>query len=110
MNEITCINFKSFTKGCLLGFADIYVPKWGVEIYSISLFQKNGHRWVSFPSKEYKDEKGETKYSQFMRFKEKDHSDAFGDVVMKAIDKFCLEDQSKAPESKEEDPLDLFGL
>lgn len=89
-NEITCTAFKQVNKGVLVGFANIFVPKWGVEIYSISLFEKNGKRWISMPSREYEDKNdGEKKYMPYIRFKEKSHGDLFASKAMDAIVKFC---------------------
>lgn len=86
---IECINFRSLNRGTLQGFADIFVPKWGVEIHGFTLHMKDGKRWINFPSKEYKNEKGETKYSSTIRFKKKDHYEVFCNEVKKAIDTWC---------------------
>ena len=88
MSEIECIAFKAKNSGALQGFADIYIPKWGVEIFGVSLFMKNGHRWVSFPSRESVVD-GEKKYWPYLRFKEKGHMDVFAKKVMDAIDRWC---------------------
>jgi len=34
---IECIDFKEINKGLLVGFANIFVPQWGVEIFNIQL-------------------------------------------------------------------------
>ncbi len=87
---IECIRFKSVAKGSLLGFADIFIPKWGIEIFGISLHMKDGKRWVNFPSKEIKTE-GETKYFPHLRFREKLHMEEFSKRVKEAIEKHCGE-------------------
>ena len=48
---IECLKYKPINKGSLLGYADIFVPKMGLEIFGCSLHQKDGRRWVNFPSK-----------------------------------------------------------
>lgn len=91
-NEITCTAFKQVNKGVLIGFANIYIPKWGVEIFGVSLFEKNGKRWISMPSREYEDKTdGKKKYMPHIRFREKSHGDLFASKVMDAIVKFCGE-------------------
>lgn len=106
---IECMNFISYQKGSLLGFADIYVPKMDAEIYGISLYQKDGRRWVNMPSREYKDkETKETKYSSVFRLRKKENYEAFGEAVKKAIDAWCLEnkkEESKEAPVEQEDPL-----
>lgn len=87
---IKCIRFKSHVKGSLQGFADIYVEKWDLEIYGLTLYMKNGKRWVNFPGKEIEKE-GETKYYPFFRFKDKYNWQEFVIQVKKAIDEYCLE-------------------
>nr|CAB4126431.1 hypothetical protein UFOVP88_56 [uncultured Caudovirales phage] len=92
---IECKKFKSIGKGSLLGYADIYIEKWGLVIYGISLHMKDGKRWINFPAKEFKDEHGETKYMNHLRFEDKDPSkakamfEAFSKQVKEAIDRHC---------------------
>lgn len=93
---IECLEYKKFQKGNFLGFASIYVEKWGVIINNISVFKKDGGRWINFPSKEYTNKEGEKKYMPLIRFKEREHMDAFSDVVKQAIDEWC----QKNPEPK----------
>lgn len=88
---IECIKFKSYQKGTLQGYAEIYVPKWGIELSGFSLHMKDGRRWINFPSKEYKNEKGETKYIAQIRFRQKGLYENFCEQVKEAIDKWCLE-------------------
>lgn len=86
---IECIKFVSYSKGTLLGYADFYIPKMGLEIYGCQLHQKNGRRWVNFPAKEYTKPDGEKGYSFIVRFRDKDHQSKFGEEALKAIDAYC---------------------
>lgn len=90
---IECTRFKSFEKGCLQGFADIYVPSWGIEIPGFSLYMKDGKRWVNAPGKEFEDKDGNKKFRSFFFFKNKDHWEKFMGAVKDAIDKWCKENQ-----------------
>lgn len=93
---IECRKFKSFEKGCLQGFATLFIEKWGVEIHGCTLNMKNGRRWVSLPSKEYEDG-GVKKYIPVMHFKDKGLSERFSELAKKAIEDFC----AKSPEKTE---------
>ena len=91
MSAVECLKFRSYSKGHLQGFADLYVPKMGLEIYGCALYMKNGHRWINFPTKEYKNEAGEEKWVEVVRFRDKEHKRAFGEVAVSAIDQWCAE-------------------
>lgn len=101
--EIECIKYTPINKGALLGFANVYVPKWQIEIYGLTLNQKNGKRWVNFPSKDYIDATtNEKKYAPHLRFKERPLMDAFGNFVIKAVDKYCMENNTQAAQVTED--------
>ncbi len=86
---IECIQYRPQNKGNFLGFATIFVPSWGVELYGFTLFQKDGKRWVNMPSKDYVDKEGNKKFSQFMKFRDPVHKSAFCIQVKDAIDFWC---------------------
>ena len=94
---IECTRFVTLQKGSLQGFADLYVPKWGIEIKGCSLFMKNGKRWVSMPSREYEVD-GEKKYAPIVAFRNKAHMDAFSEQAKDAIDNYCINTSVHAPE------------
>jgi len=85
---IECIDYREHISGALQGFATIWVPKMGLEIQGISLFSKEGRRWVSMPSKEYTNKEGEKKYSPIVSFRDKKHHSLFGEACLEAIDKW----------------------
>ena len=91
---VKCIKYKSYVKGTLLGFADIFVPKWGVEIYSLTYHQKDGKRWVNFPSREFEIE-GEKKRMSYFRFPDSGHYTLFCEKVKEAIETKIKETQGK---------------
>jgi hypothetical protein len=57
---------------------------------------KEGQRWVNLPGKEYEKD-GQKKYAPHIRFREKDHWEAFMKQAKEAIDKFCKENSFKQP-------------
>lgn len=94
---VECIKFRPFASGSLQGFADLFLPRVGVEIYGCTIHMKDGKRWVNLPSKEYKDkDTGETKYSSVVRFPNKDHYTQFQQLAKDAVDKWCQENGVEA--------------
>lgn len=104
---IECTNYKSFQKGYLQGFADLYVEKFGLEFFGVPLYMKDGKRWINFPSKEYKNEQGEKKFMPYYRFRDKAHYTAFCEQAKDAIDKWCKE--SAPRETPQENQQNFFN-
>ena len=82
---IKCMKFRPFPKGTLIGFAEIFVPKWGIEIYGLTYHQKDGKKWVNFPCREYEKD-GEKKHAPYFRFPESVHYNLFCEKVKEAIE------------------------
>ena len=96
---IECMRYTSVNKGSLLGYADFYVFKTGLEIQGCTLHQKEGRRCINFPSKEYTDSKtGEKKYSSIVRFRDKAHMELFTQKAKEAIEKKAAEQTQHHPE------------
>jgi|SRR5688572_17749329 len=89
--SIECLKFQSVSKGLLVGFADFYIPKTGLEIFGCQLFQKDGKRWINMPSREYTNDQGEKKYAPYIRYREATHKEMFNKLAIEAIDKKCAE-------------------
>ena len=58
-------NWREHSKGSLQGFFSLHLDS-GIEIRSMTLHQKDGRTWVSFPAKPYQDDTGETKYQSLL--------------------------------------------
>lgn len=99
---IACERYKSVNKGVLLGFADIYVEKWGVEIKGCSLCMKDGRRWVNLPSRKYVDDEQQEKFAPIVRFKDRNLERAFGEKVKEAIDEWCKKEEGADGEQEPE--------
>ena len=95
---ITCTKFHKVEKGCLRGFASLYVNKWDIEIHSCSLNEKDGSYWVSIPSQMYEKD-GVKKYSPYITFKDGTKYKAFMEVALAAILK--VRDSTKGIEVEE---------
>ncbi|MFO7745451.1 MAG: hypothetical protein R6V36_08710 [Psychroflexus sp.] len=83
---IECTKYTRINKGSCLGLATLFIDKWGVEITGISLHQKNGKRWISFPAKQYEKD-GQTKYMPYFRFPDKNLYERFCAMAKEAIEK-----------------------
>jgi len=97
---IECIRFKSYEKGCLQGFADLYVEQWGVDIPGFTLYMKDGRRWINPPGSEYEAE-GQRKFKAFFFFRDKAHWEAFSRQAKDAIDKWCSENKPSQDSNQE---------
>lgn len=102
MSTIECIGFKSHVSGALQGFANLRVPKMGIEVFGCSIFVKEGRRWMSMPSREYLDrDTGEKKYISTFRFMEKQHQDSFCKAALQAIDFWREQNPEPEPEASQ---------
>lgn len=97
--SLECIRYKEISKGKLSGFADIYVPKWGAEICGCSHFKDGNREWVNMPSREYVKPDGEKAYAMIVRFKEKEHANAFASACLEAI-RNRPKEQDQAPQQQ----------
>jgi hypothetical protein len=57
MDSFAVTNPKILRKGALIGSVDVETP-WGIKIIGTMLFEKEGKRWVNFPSKEWTKQDG----------------------------------------------------
>ncbi len=97
-------NFKPVYKGIILATFNLKVPKWGnFVIRGLTLWEKNGARWFSFPSQSFNNQAGEKKYAPHCLFEDKDMHIKFQELVMAAIKDFLDKNPSmrQAPVHKE---------
>jgi len=86
MTQIECLEYTPKNKGALLGFCNIYVPKMGLEMFGIAIFQKqSGEKWIKLPSRKVEKEGEEPSYVPCIRFRERKHQDAFTTLVLEAV-------------------------
>jgi hypothetical protein len=103
--DLICTKYKSYKSGSLQGYFDITFVDTGLQIFGCSLFMKNGKRWVSFPSKEYINSSGETKYQPYVKYNTLDIQSIFQNAALKAIDQFCKEQENAKNDFEEECPF-----
>lgn len=84
------MKYKPVGKGSLVATFNLKIPKWGNFIINeMKYFNKNGQRWIAFPSKEYEKE-GEKKYYHLNNFEAPEMQEKFRDQVIKAIDDYLI--------------------
>jgi hypothetical protein len=95
MFEITEV--KGIFKGTLLASANVVVPKWGKFFISkITVFEKNGGRWISFPSETYEKD-GKRKYAARCGFVDAEMHKAFEKEFFKAFDEYVAKNPLQPP-------------
>jgi hypothetical protein len=87
--SFTVTNAKQLRKGTLLGFFDLEMPG-GLIVRGAMLFEKNGKRWVGFPSKEWTKQHGTKGYSPLLEFADRSISDKFQAAVLPRAEEALL--------------------
>ena len=86
MMAFTVTNAKPMRKNSLLGFFDLEMPS-GLIVCGAMLFEKNGKRWVGFPSKEWTKQDGTKGYNPLLEFASREISDKFQAQVLPIAEK-----------------------
>jgi hypothetical protein len=77
----TVANANPMRKGTLIGFFDLEMPS-GLIVRGAMLFEKNGKRWIGFPSKEWVKSDGTKGYMPLLEFADRSISDKFQAQVL----------------------------
>lgn len=85
----TIIGAKQLRKNSLLGFFDLEMPS-GLIVRGAMLFEKNGKRWVGFPSKEWTKPDGTKGYSLLLEFADRAIADKFQAAVLPLAERALL--------------------
>jgi len=98
--KIEAKNFRSHKSGALQGYVDLFLPELGWTLKGCGVFASSSREWITSPSKQYKDDNGETKYSPILEMP-KDKREAFSDEAMKALKRLA----DKPPIQEDECPF-----
>ncbi|RWN58467.1 hypothetical protein [Mesorhizobium sp.] len=91
---VTIMDFKPIASaGALVGFVDVHVPAWYLKLFGCAVFDKDGRRWVSLPSRPALDRDkraltgadGKVSYNPCVAFDNKDTADRFSASVIAAL-------------------------
>jgi hypothetical protein len=80
-SSFTITNPKVLRKNSLVGCFDLQMPS-GMIVRGAMLFEKNGRRWVNFPSKEWTKPDGTKSYSPLIEFADRSIADKFQAQVL----------------------------
>jgi hypothetical protein len=64
---------------------DLTIPRWRLVVLGCLWFQRNGHEWIAFPSKEWTDRDGAKKYSNFLEFTDRETAGRFRGAALAAL-------------------------
>ena len=67
-------------------------------MYSLSLHEKEGKKWVNFPSKSYEKD-GKKEWLPYFRFENAEHGKLFTEQVKEAINKKIQQNEGEEDES-----------
>lgn len=93
VNQVEILNYKPIGKGCLVASLDVVISECGLTIRDCALFEKDGRKWINFPSKEYTTPQGEKKRWDFVTM-EKDRKTRFDAACIAQVDKYLLAKQA----------------
>jgi hypothetical protein len=97
MTKFSITNAKLIQKNSLVGSFDLEMPS-GLIIRGAMLFEKNGSRWVNFPSKEWTKQDGTKGYYPLLEFASREINDRFQKLVMPFVDDAFVSIPAPAPE------------
>jgi hypothetical protein len=96
--SVTVLAFSPITRrGSLVGFADLHLPRHRMKLFSCTVHEQNGSRWVGLPARTWVDrdgnlvrdqDTGKPKYQPILQFDSKDILNAFSDAAISALDAY----------------------
>ena len=78
-------NYKPIGKGLMVAGFDIEIEQWGITIRNCTLFDKDGSKWISFPSKKTDGPDGKPRYFSYVTM-DKDKKLAFDKTAIALLD------------------------
>jgi len=83
---IEILKLEMVNKGSLIAKFTVKVQKWGgFLIKECTLFDANGKKWITLPSRQYEAE-GKKKYFSYVGFEDRSMDDMFKERVLKAVE------------------------
>jgi len=87
--NFTITNAKLLNRKSLVGSFDLEMPS-GLIVRGAMLFEKDGRRWVSFPSKEWTKQDGTKGYFPLLEFASREIGDKFQKQVLPLAEEALL--------------------
>lgn len=86
---IKITKYTPVNRAPLVGFLDIEIDTWFVEIRGITIVQKDGKRWFNLPSKEYEKDDGSKGYAPIIKFTSEAVDKKFKTALRQSFDEYC---------------------
>jgi hypothetical protein len=90
LGDIVVVDWKPYEKGYLRGFLDISLAR-TLRLNGLKLFEKEGRRWINWPSKEYSKKDGSKGYAPVVEFDSEEIERAHNTAVVSALDRYFKE-------------------
>lgn len=95
------LEYKAINKGSILGSMSMQMEEWGgLIIRDMLVMQKDGKRWISFPSRSYEKD-GKKEYFHYVRFEDKGKHDQWQLKAFKSLEDYAKQERSGNPALKE---------
>ena len=94
---VTCLAYTPIERrGSLVGFTDLHLPRMRLRLFSCTVHEQNGRKWVGLPSRPWmKDgelvrdpDTGKVRYEPVLGFDSKDILGRFSDAAVAAIEAY----------------------
>jgi hypothetical protein len=92
--DIAVVDWKPYEKGCLRGFLSVNLAQ-TIRVNDLKLFDKNGSRWISLPTKEYTKRDGSKGYAPLVEFGSKEAEREFQEAALAALDRYHQENDDE---------------
>jgi DNA-binding cell septation regulator SpoVG len=82
--NILITDWKPHQKNTLRGFFSATLAS-GLVLHDLMLHEKDGERWIGFPSREWTDSQGLKHYARIVEFSSRAAGDRFREAVLSAL-------------------------
>lgn len=86
---IKILNYRPMNKGHLVGYLDVEIEPWKLEVRDLTVWNKDGRAWVNMPAKKYTKDDGSQGFSEVVRFVDSEYKENFRKAVLAALHDHC---------------------
>lgn len=94
---IEILKFEMINKGSLIAKFNIKMQKWGgLIIKDCVLFNANGKKWITLPSKQYESD-GKKKYFSYLSYENIEMDRKFKEIILKSVEDYIEKNKTSGP-------------
>ena len=97
--RMTVSNVKTINKGSLVAFFDLEFTGMKLTICGCMYMKKGENEWVSFPTRPYQGQDGQTKYAWILKWENKELSDRFSAAVVPLVKAMLPKSEERAQQT-----------